>query len=63
MEANLAEMSTDEMKRRGQLIADVLKLKPLPGRGCDDQQYETQHGEKTSLGIFIMVNGIIQEGE
>lgn len=68
MEKNYAEMliteaidriSEAEETRRGELLAEVLSLKKSRETG----RYATTWGDKTALGLYRVVERIIQDGE
>lgn len=54
------QLTEEQQKERGQLIADVLKLRKDPEH---KDRYQTTWGTKTALGIFLVVERIIQEGK
>jgi len=48
-----------EKERRGQLLAQVLRLK----KKRDNGRYDTHWGDKTALGLFLTVQRIINDGK
>jgi len=48
-----------ENTRRGELLAKVLQLK----KKRDNGRYDTNWGDKTALGLFLVVQRIINDGE
>jgi hypothetical protein len=52
---------TDECIRRGEMIVELLGLRPL--RGYEDPRYDTSAGTKTSLGLYNTIKRIIEEGK
>lgn len=55
---NVDEISEDEERRRGELIAEVLGYKKRGGG-----YYHTKWGTKTDLGLFRVMKRIVLEGE
>lgn len=56
-----------EEERRGKLIAQVLRLRTLTARSAhntnDIGRYRTTWGTKTALGLYRIVQRIVEEGE
>ena len=50
-----------EETRRGELLADVLNLKPH--KKFTPPRYETKWGTKTALGLFRTIERIVKNGE
>lgn len=59
---NKKQITEAEEIRRGDLIADVLNLKPIKA-GAAVRMFNTSNGTKTPLGLFRTMKRIINEGE
>lgn len=64
---NPSELSEAEETRRGELLIEMLGLKPV-GRnhhewGMSPPRYNTTWGTKTALGLFRSVSRLILDGE
>jgi len=56
----MTQLTEQQETERGQLIADVLKLRRYP---TERDRYATEWGSKTALGVFRTVKRIIEHGE
>jgi hypothetical protein len=53
-------LSEETQAKRGQLLAEVLKLKKDPEH---KDRFQTTWGTKTALGVFATVHRIVVEGQ
>lgn len=53
----MKQIDEQEQTRRGELLAEVLVLKLREGR------YHTTWGTKTPLGLYRVIERIVQDGE
>ena len=56
----MEQIAEEEERRRGQMLADALKLKKDPDY---KDRYETAWGTKTALGLFRTIKDIIERGK
>lgn len=60
------QLTESEETKRGELLAQVLELKPCKldnGERLDPPRYHTKWGTKTALGLFRTVARIVEDGE
>ncbi len=48
-----------EMKRRGEMIAEVLRIPVNPENG----RYWTQWGDKTAIGLYEVTKRLVEDGQ
>jgi len=54
-------LTEEEQVRRGELLAELLMLRENKNRDYNPRQYLTENGTKTPLGLFRMIDDIINE--
>jgi hypothetical protein len=55
------ELTEQQETEIGQELVRVLQLKPLKQFGKEFPRYETTHGNKTALGLYRTIEGIIAD--
>jgi hypothetical protein len=55
------EITEQEEKRRGELMASMLRLRKLPG--YSEPRYNTEWGTKTALGLYRVMDRIVKGGK
>ena len=57
------ELIEAEERRRGELLAEVLRLRKCRGSTDCESRYQTTWGSKTVLGLYRTVERIVLDGE
>lgn len=58
-----ADLTETEEQRRGELLAEVLKLRKRQGPADPYPRYQTTWGSKTALGLYRTIERIVLDGE
>ena len=57
------DLTEQEELRRGELLAEVLRLRKRKGATDREPRYQTDWGSKTALGLYRTVERIVLDGE